>query len=152
MFLLLEATCFQVIPILWMCVSGSRRGISSNVTQIITLTQRWTALKVTLLSQKLTIVLYFCTPTFTAAQTWGTALQLFKEIKLQHVAECKWRAQRSLVIKLSCCCLWKEMHVGIDECFNTRPAWRHFPLHQPWALCLAHVTRVDFKAGKCPWG
>lgn len=44
------------------------------------------------------------------------------------------------------------MHVDIDESFNTRPAWRHFPLHQPWALCLAHVTRVDCKAGECPRG
>lgn len=41
--------------------------------------------------------------------------------------------------------LVKRMHAGIDECFNTSPAWCHFPLHQSWALCLAHVTRVDLK-------
>lgn len=62
--------------------------------------------------------------------------------KLRYVTGFKWRAQCSLITR-SCC-------RGIDECFNTRPAWRHFPLHQPCASPMWHG--VDIKAGKRPQG
>lgn len=81
------------------------------------------------------------------AQTWGTAKSvmslMWQNVNGEHSAA----SSHSPAVA---CEKWDAR--GIDKCFNTRKVWHHFPLHQPWALCLAHVTRVDVKAGKCPKG